>query len=443
MKIVTLPSKYPEAPTKKAQELPKFPVPEGFDNSFDYLLHLTKLPVELDTEEYKCRLCFELNVIGHHGYADYFLIIWDLVHAAKTLFDTHVGPGRGSAAGSLVCYLLGITKVDPIKHNLLFERFIQPDRPILPDIDLDFETDIRKELLGYLQQKYGEDNVSNIITYNKDKDGNIKGYGIHACGLAIAARSLDNYTLMTSVDNTIVTALDGHYIEDAGVVKLDILQLSALNTIHNVVRNLKAKKGIDINIDNIPIDDTATLLAFKHAETDDILMFQSKGMKDILLQMSTILFDDLVALNALYRPGCKENLPEFIHRANIEMKNPLLGMEKHLLETYNMLLYQEQVMLLSRQIAGFSRLDSDRLRKALCKKKEDKLAVFHELFIEGGLRNGHSKEDLEAVWKEWNKQGMYLFNKSHAVCYTFIAYQMMYLKVHHPDEFYKEIKKSR
>lgn len=442
MNIISLPTEYPKIPTRKAQELPKFPVPNGFESSYEYLVNLTKLPEKLNTEEYQNRLSFELEVIQNNGYADYFLIIYDMIEAARNRFHCFNGPGRGSAAGSLVCFLLGITKVDPIKHNLLFERFIQPNKPILPDIDIDFESDrIRQLLLDYLQQKYGKYHVSNIITYNQDKAGNIKTYGIHACGLAIAARSLDYYTPMTVVDNTVVTILDGHYIEDAGVVKLDILHLSMLETIHNVVRTLKSK-GIYIDIDSIPTDDVASLEAFKQGETDDIFMFQSKGMKEILRQMDTLSFEDLVNLHSMYRPGPIDLFPYYIDlkKGKKEVIYSLPCMEKNLKDTFGILLYQEQLMLLLKQIAGFSGAESDACRKALGKKNECQIVLYKKQFIDNGINNGHPQETLEVIWNEWCNQALYLFNKSHALCYTLIAYQMMFLKVHFPDEFNKEIK---
>jgi len=437
MNLVELPTIYPVLDKSVEQELPKYPLPEGFDDSFLYLKHLVYSTSGTASNERNDRLAYELDHIKVNGYADYFLIVWDLVKTAKERFNIGVGPGRGSTAGSLVCYILGITNVDPLKYDLLFERFVSSGRKVLPDIDLDFETGSRDILVNYLKEKYGEEHVSLIISYNKEKDGPIKGYGIHACGIAISEKPIAHYTPQTKVNGKVVTVLDGHYIEEAGPVKLDILELETLDKIHKTVRLIQGKGCTTFDVGCIPTDDSATLEAFRNGETNGIFMFGGDKMKEILMQMESITFEDLVALNAMYRPGPIDFIPEYIHRKNIDCPDAGLDMENVLLETNNMLIYQEQLMHLSRQIAGFSRQDSDRLRKAMGKKKSDQIQVFHEQFMEGGKNKGYSEEDLEAVWKNWEKNGYLLFCKSHAVCYTLIAYQMMYLKVHYPDEFLK------
>lgn len=446
MDFILPPINYPIPSKKVALDLPDFELPDGFDNEKNYLEHLVferaaelygnPLPECVNT-----RLNFELEIIMGKGFSNYFLIIEDMVRIARNRYNLYVGPGRGSAAGSLVCFCLGITKIDPLKHDLLFERFINPDRNVLPDIDVDCEDGTRVVLIEYLKEKYGDSSVTNIIAYQRSKDKlrTITGYGVHACGIALSRLPISYYSPLTKIDNTVVTVYDGSNIEDAGPVKIDILDWDVMTKMNNILNLIRDTQHIEIEINSIPLDDQYTLEAFSHGETNNIDMFSSNRLKSVLKSFNNISFDDLVALHTMYRPGLIEYIPEYISKKNgkmpIEYKLPV--MEKYLKQTSGLMLYQEQLMLLVRMVANFSRSEGDELRKALGKKKEDKLVIFHQKFIDGGKTNGYSDKILEDIWSDWYKQGLYLFNKSHAVCYTMIAYQMMYLKVHYPDEFAK------
>lgn len=441
MDYIEPPFVYPIPKVKVAPAPPDFPLPQGYDTCEEYLEHLvSQNGIGKHSTEYSDRLAYELEIIkSHNGTANYLLIVWDLILAAKNKFHIAVGPGHGSVAGSLVCYCLGITKVDPLKYNLLFERFISPDRDILPDIDIDFEDKAQDILVEYLKEKYGESCVSRIIAYNraKDKERTIIGHGVHACGIALSNLPMSYYSPLTKVDNTVVTIYDGYHIEDAGPVIIDILDFNELTKLHKILNIIKKDKGINVDIDSIPIDDYNTLEAFANAETNGIFLFSSNRLKEQLMKLKSPTFEDLCAIHTLYRPGLIESIPEYISRKNgtSMIEYPLPIMEKYLKDTYGMMIYQEQIMLLSRCIANFSRQESDELRKAIGKLKKDKIDLFHQKFLGGGGSNGHSIEILESIWSDWCKRGLFLFNKSHAICYTFLAYQMMYLKVHFPDEF--------
>ena len=452
MNYIIPPTNYPVPSKKVAPDLPDYPLPEGFGNENAYLEYLVRQGAEQlygtpVPDHVIDRVNFELEIIKDKSFTNYFLIVADMVCAAQERFNILVGPGRGSAPGSLVCYCLGITKVDPLKHDLLFERFICPDRDVLPDIDIDYEDGAQDILVCYLKEKYGESCVSHIITYNrtKDKERTIIGHGVHACGIALSNMPTSYYSPLTKVDNTIVTIYDGHHIEEAGPVKIDILDFNELTKIHKILDIIKKDKGIEVNIDRIPIDDPSTLDAFANAETNGIFLFWSGLLKEQLMKLKSPTFEDLCAIHTLYRPGLIESVPEYISRKNgtTVIEYPLPIMEKYLKETYGMMIYQEQIMLLSRCIANFSRQESDECRKAIGKLKKDKLDLLHQKFLDGGESNGHSKELLDSIWSEWCKTGLYLFNKSHAVSYTFMAYQMMYLKVHFPDEFYMVISNTK
>ena len=348
---------------KRKQELPVFAIPEGFSDESGYLDSLvsegaTRIYGHPLTDKIIDRLNFELEIINDNEYTRYFLIVEDLVRTAREKFNVFVGPGRGSAAGSLVCYCLGITKIDPLKHDLLFERFANPYRNVLPDIDIDFEDNTKEKLIGYLKEKYGDDNVMQIITYRKSKDGMVTGYSIHASGVAIAKDPISCYTPLMEVEGKTVTAYDGHSIEHTGPVKLSIGELNVLTKMHHIIETIKETKNITVDIDNIPTDDACTIQSFSKGNTDDIFMFCTEKIKAMLKIMSFITFNDLTAIYTMYRPGSIKFLPYYIARknGNQKMVYTLPCMEKHLKETYGTLIYQEQLILLVRQIAGFSKM---------------------------------------------------------------------------------------
>ena len=454
MKLIDPPFIYPIPTEKVKPSLPDFPLSEDVDR-FVYLMQLVsdglaKRKVSNPSKEFLDRLNFELEIIDEKDYVNYFLIVADLIRAAKEDFNLFVGPGRSSAAGSLVCYCLGITEVDPIKHDLLFERFINLDRYVLPDIDIDVEEGGKDILIQYLKDKYGDDHVTHIITYAmKENRGRIEertivGHGIHACGVAVSKLPTSSYTSLTKVDDIVVTVYDGHCIEDAGPVKFDILDFKVLEQMHIIQDCIKADVDKEFDVSCIPADDQATLDAFHRGETEGIFMFEPAAIKKCLRIIHSVSFCDLVALNTMYRPGLMDYIPDFIARKNGQSKieYALPCMEKYLSETYGMLIYQEQLMLLIQNIAGLSRADSDILRKAFAKKKDEVLNEMRPRFILGGMANGYSESVLQSLWEQWYVDGRYCFNKSHAVCYTKLAYQMMYLKVHFPKEFYTVMNES-
>ena len=451
------------------------------------------------------------------GFPGYFLIVQDFIQAARDM-NISVGPGRGSAAGSVVAYCLKITNIDPMKYDLLFERFLNPDRISLPDIDIDFEDDKRGQIMRWVTEKYGKKRVANIVTYGtmgtksaikdvarvqklplseadrltklipgrfpndeNDKEikvnltncfkyvselrdardsndptlantlkyaemleGTVRQTGVHACGLIIGADDLINLVpLSTAMDketkeDKVITQFEGTVIEDVGLVKMDFLGLKTLSIIKDTLVNIKKSKGIDIDIDNIPIDDKKTYKLFSKGDTVGVFQFESAGMQKYLKELKPTKFEDLIAMNALYRPGPMDYIPQFIRRKHgqepIEYAFPV--MEKRLNDTYGITVYQEQVMLLSRDLAGFTRGQSDELRKAMGKKLKDKMESLHEKFLQGAQKNGYSDvEKLEQIWSDWAKFASYAFNKSHATCYSLVAYQTAYLKAHYEAEF--------
>ncbi len=502
--------------------LPDFPLPDGFDNEDDYLRYLVyegakeRWP-ELD-EEHRERLDFELETIKNMGFPGYFLIVQDYIKMAPKL-GCSVGPGRGSAAGSAVAYCLGITKIDPMKYDLLFERFLNPDRISLPDIDTDFDDDGRAAVLNYVTEKYGADKVAHIVTYgtmaaksaikdvarvedlsiaesnrlakfipstpndmpeekpgkkykitvknclecfnefraeldNEDPrvgetirfaeklEGSIRSTGVHACGVIIGHDPISDWVpVSTATDSDgeriIVTQYEGGVIESTGLIKMDFLGLKNLSIIKEALANIKLNHGIDIDIEKIPIDDPKTYELYCKGQTAGTFQFESAGMQKYLIELHPTCFEDLIAMNALYRPGPMEYIPQFINRKHgvepIEYDIPC--MEKFLKETYGITVYQEQVMLLSRQLAGFTRGQSDTLRKAMGKKQIDKMNELETLFYEGGEKNGHDKKVLNKIWEDWKKFASYAFNKSHATCYSWVAYQTAYLKANYPSEY--------
>ena len=520
--------------------MPKFDIPESFGKEEDYpdrlafeSAYLRYLTMEgalkrygkdrLETDEVlKERIEFELNTIISMGFPGYFLIVMDFIRAAREELDVSVGPGRGSAAGSVVAYCLKITDLDPLEYDLLFERFLNPDRISLPDIDTDFEDSGRGKVLDYVSRKYGETHVAHIVTYGKmatksaladvgrvqqvplprvnelkglipDREfpdsvgtdakgkkpkvnlrncykyidelkrefeagdpntrtmleyaarleGTIRQVGVHACGVIIGADDLTNFAPLSSVEDklskhrVLVTEYDGHVVESVGLIKMDFLGLITLTIIKECLRNIKRARNIDIDIDHIPIDDELTYRLFQEGRTVAVFQFESGGMQKYLRELKPTVIGDLIAMNALYRPGPMDYIPQFIRRKQgiepVTYDIPI--MEKYLKDTYGVTVYQEQVMLLSRLLANFTRGESDKLRKAMGKKQMTVLESLQVKFMEGGKANGHDPKVLTKIWEDWKKFASYAFNKSHAACYSWVAYQTGYLKAHYPAEF--------
>lgn len=499
--------------------MPDFPLPDGFESEAEYLSHLTyegaKVrygdPIPKDAKE---RLDFELETIINMGFPGYFLIVQDFINAARDM-GVLVGPGRGSAAGAAVSYCTGITNIDPIKYDLLFERFLNPDRISMPDVDIDFDDDGRQQVLDWVTEKYGKDKVAHICTFGtmaaksaikdcarvlklplpeadrlakmvpeapkmtlkkaykenpeleKEKDspnhliaqtikfaetleGSVRQTGVHACGILIGKNSLDQHlpVMPTKEEELLTTQYDGRFVEDIGLLKMDFLGLRTLSIIKECIKNVKESKGIDIDIDSIPIDDIETYELFSRGETTAIFQFESPGMKKHLRNLKPNRFEDLVAMNALYRPGPMEYIPSFIARKHgkeeIVYDHPL--MEKYLKDTYGITVYQEQVMLQSRELGGFTRGDSDTLRKAMGKKITALMDKLKIKFQDGCKNNPEFMKGIEGknidpdtlinkIWGDWEAFASYAFNKSHSVCYAHVAYQTGYLKAHYPAEF--------
>ncbi len=467
------------------------------------------------------RIRFELHIMKAMGFPGYFLIVQDFINSARDELDVWVGPGRGSAAGSVVAYCLGITKIDPLKYDLLFERFLNPDRISLPDIDTDFDDDGRGKVLKWVMDKYGHENCAHIITYasmatkNSIKDvarvekvplsisnalckaipdrlpdgmkmnlpnaikctrelqeaeastdpalantikyakmleGTVRGTGIHACGFIICRDPISDWVPVSTADDpdfkdtkTNCTQYDGHVIESTGLIKMDFLGLKTLSELKEACANIKLTRGIDVDLDTIPIDDPKTYELYQQGRTIGTFQFESSGMQKYLRELHPTVFEDLIAMNALYRPGPMDYIPQFIARKNgrEEITYPIPCMEKYLKDTYGITVYQEQVMLLSRQLADFTRGESDALRKAMGKKKIDIVNAMKPKFIEGGKRNGHDPAILEKIWTDWEKFASYAFNKSHAACYSWVAYQTAYLKANYPAEYMAAIMTRR
>ena len=502
--------------------MPPVSIPEGFKNDTDYLEHLTytkakviygvPLPEEVDD-----RLQFELEIIKKNGAERYFLFIQDVVNYAEKELGALVGPGRGTSAGSLVAYCLGITKIDPLKHDLLFERFMCPDRQMLPDIDLDFDEEGRSHVIEWLNDKYGKDYCAHIISYSifstrtafssvaqvkqlpadaakaihqaipvyspyypktmdnaikyspelrklvrsagqtiqnaicdtKVLEGTIKGTGVHACGFIVSDSPISDWAPVCVQEDpdeegkTIrCTQYDGRTIEETGLIKFDFLSLKTLSQLKKICERIKVKTGKDFDMEKIPLDDQKTLELFQRGDTEDIFQYETHGMQKCLRELHPTTFEDLVLLNVMYRPGIMENIPLLIKRKKdvSKIRYAIPNMEKYLHDTYGILVYQEQLMLLSRLIADFNRGESDALRKAMGKRKQDKLAELKLKFIKGGMNNGYKKSTLERIWKDWEHKGMYAFNKAHAVCYSWLGYQMGYLKANYPEVFNQVMK---
>lgn len=511
--------------------LPKFEIPESFkvaEDSADggkrgenaYLKHITYRGAENRygevTEAIRERIDFELATIENSGYPGYFLIVEDFIREARNM-GVSVGPGRGSAAGSVVAYCLGITNIDPLKYDLLFERFLNPDRVSMPDIDIDFDDEGRSRVMDYVIGKYGANQVAQIITYgtmaakssirdtarvldlplgdadriaklipNMSKlgkifgqpeaelrkkfrsdewekvtqllgisegddleaqtvnmacmlEGSLRNTGIHACGVIITPDDITNFVpVATAKDSDLyVTQFDNSVVESAGLLKMDFLGLKTLTLIKDTVKIVKARQGLDLDPDAFPLDDEKTYELFQRGETVGIFQYESPGMQKYLKELKPTVFDDLIAMNALYRPGPMEYIPSFVARKHgqEEITYDLPEMAEYLKETYGITVYQEQVMLLSQKLAGFTKGEADVLRKAMGKKIFALLQKLQPKFLDGGVANGHPREVLEKIWKDWEAFASYAFNKSHSTCYAYIAYQTAYLKAHYPAEY--------
>jgi len=486
--------------------MPEFELPEGYNDKDEYLNYLTYQGAKERwgtlTQEQTDRIDFELETIAKMGFPGYFLIVQDFLNAARKM-GVSVGPGRGSAAGSAVAYCLRITDIDPIKYGLLFERFLNPDRISLPDIDIDFDEDGRESVLKYVVDKYGHDKVAHIITFGSmaakmairdvarvqklplpDADrlaklvperpgvtltqaynevpelareressnkliattlkyaevleGSVRQTGVHACGIIIGKDSLDNYIpLCTAKDAELyVTQYEGIHVESVGLLKMDFLGLKTLSIIKDAIENIRKSKGVEINIESLPPDDKITFELFSNGDTTGIFQFESTGMKRYLRDLKPNRFEDLIAMNALYRPGPMENIREFIkrkHGGRIDYTLP--AMEKFLNDTYGITVYQEQVMLLSQELGGLSRGEADTLRKSMGKKKKSIMDELKLKFLEGCRQKGYDETIANGIWSDWEAFAQYAFNKSHSTCYALIAYQTGYLKAHYPAEF--------
>ena len=500
---------------------------EEFCRSVAYLCHLTYKGAhwrygETLTDEQAERIDFELKTICKMGFPDYFLIVQDFIAAARSE-GISVGPGRGSAAGSAVAYCLKITNIDPIKYDLLFERFLNPDRINMPDVDIDFDDDGRYRVFQYIEEKYGKDHISHVITYGtmaaksaikdvarvsrlsieesnrltkmvpdkpfeatvvedgkkvtkefkpklkncikygdlKDEmengseqtkdvlsyaeklEGCIRQTGVHACAMIIGRGNLTEYIPISIANDKLtgeevwVSQYDGHYIEEVGMLKMDFLGLRTLSIIKECQENIRKRHGITFDIEKIDINDPETYALYSRGDTTSVFQFESPGMKEWLIKLQPTRFEDLIAMNALYRPGPMDYIPDFVERkqGRQPIEYDLPQMEEILQDTYGITVYQEQVMLLSRKLADFTRGQADTLRKAMGKKLKDVLDSLKGLFIEGGTKNGHPQEILEKIWADWEKFASYAFNKSHATCYAWVSYQTGWLKAHYPAEF--------
>ncbi|HCM78061.1 MAG TPA: DNA polymerase III subunit alpha [Cytophagales bacterium] len=486
--------------------LPVFDIPPDFETEDDYLRHITyegaKKRYPEITQEIRDRLDFELETIKKTGYPGYFLIVQDFTNKAREM-GVSVGPGRGSAAGSAVAYCTGITNVDPIAYDLLFERFLNPDRVSLPDIDIDFDDEGRDKVLKYVIEKYGKDQVAQIITYGtmaakssirdcarvmelplseannmakliperpgtslekafeevKELDdirkgndlraqvlkqaiileGSLRNTGTHACGVIITPDALTSLVPVSTARDSdmLVTQFDNSVVESAGMLKMDFLGLTTLTIIKTAQKNIKKRHGIDIDIDTIPLDDKKTFQLYQRGETTGTFQFESEGMQTYLKGLKPDKLADLIAMNALYRPGPMEYIPNFIARKSGKepIRYDLPIMEEFLADTYGITVYQEQVMLLSQRLANFSKGDADVLRKAMGKKQKDVLDKMKDKFIAGCKSNGHDERVAEKIWKDWEAFAQYAFNKSHSTCYSLVAYQTAYLKANYPAEY--------
>ena len=515
---------------RHAPIIPTIDIPNGFGNDRkdmedNYLEHLSFVKAkqifgESLPEDVNDRLRFELQIIKQRGASGYFLFLQDVISTAQSELGVWVGPGRGSAAGSLVCYCLGITKIDPLKHDLLFERFLSIEDTLFPDIDIDFDDEGRERVIEWLQQKYGKECCAHIVSFSTFSTANafstvarvnqlhtpetmavnsvlsshygyswrsikdvikyepklkkvirkaglplnnaidntavlerkICGLGIHACGFIIANDPISNWVPISTIciedsngNDKILKCVqyDGMRVEASGLIKFDFLGFRTLSQMRDICKLIQAREDENFNIDVIPIDDEKTMKLFQTGQTEDVFQFNYQWMQKYLRELHPTCFEDLVILNCMYRPGPMEDISKLIkHKKSKKgIKYIIPCMEKYLQNTYGIIVYQEQLMMLSRLIADFSRGESDLLRKALGRRKTDVLSVLKPKFIEDGRKNGHRKSALEKVWNEMELKGMYALNKSHAVCYTWLAYQMAYLKANYSIEFRQVIEK--
>ena len=508
---------------RHAPIIPRIDIPNGFgndrkDREDNYLKHLSfakakQIYGELLPEDVTDRLIFELQIIKQRGASGYFLFLQDVINTVQSELGVWVGPGRGSVAGSLVCYCLGITKIDPLKHDLLFERFLSVEGTMFPDIDIDFDDEGRERVIKWLQQKYGKECCAHIVSFKtfstatafstiarvkqmstpeviainetlssrpvfsiKDAiryesklkkmirkaglsldyaieetavlEHKVRGLSVHACGFIVANEPISNRAPIATIsmedsngNEEILRCVQygGCNVELTGLIKFDFLGLKTISQMRDICKLIKTQKGVEINIEKIPIDDEKTLKLFQTGQTEDVFLFESQGIQKHLRDLHPTCFEDLTILNSMYRPGAMEDIPTFIKRKKSKkgIKYIIPCMEKYLQDTYGIIVYQEQLMMLSRLVANFSRSESDLLRKAISKKKTDVLSILKPKFIEGGIKNGHKKNAVEKVWNEIERKGKYFFNKSHAVCYTWLAYQMAFLKANYPSEFKK------
>lgn len=512
---------------RHAPIVPAINIPDGFgnerrekeDNYLEYLSFFKAKQIygESLPEDVTDRLTFELQTIKQRAASGYFLFLQEVINTTQSELGVWVGPGRGSAAGSLVCYCLGITKIDPLKHDLLFERFLSPEGTMFPDIDIDFDDEGRERVLEWLQQKYGKEccahvvsfrtfstanafstvarvkqmhtpetlainkllsgyswrSIKNYVKYEPEirkairKVGNplrnafantailerkICGLGVHACGVVVADKPVSDWAPVStcSIEDSkgneqIVncTQYEGCHVESSGLIKFDFLDFNTLSQMRDICASVKVHYDKDFDIEKIPIDDEKTMELFQTGQTDDVFQFSSKGMQKYLQKLHPTCFEDLVILNCMYRPGPMDYIATLVRQKHSKkaVKYIIPCSEKYLHNTYGIIVYQEQIMMLSRLIANFDRSESELLRKALGKRKMDVLSILKPHFIEGGIKKGHKKNALEKVWNEMERKGLYAFNKSHAVCYTWLAYQMAYLKANYPEEFKQVIEK--
>ena len=515
---------------RHAPIVPTINIPDGFgnerrekeDNYLEYISFSKAKQIygESLPEDVTDRLKFELQIIKQRAASGYFLFLQDVINTAQSELGVWISPGRGSAAGSLVCYCLGITKIDPLKHDLLFERFLSIEGTMFSDIDIDFDDEGRDRVIEWLQDKYGKECCAHIVSFSTFSTANafstiarvnqlhtpetmainevlsshygyswrsikdvikyepklkklvrkagqplnnaidntavlerkIRGLGIHACGFIVANDPITDWAPISTVsiedsngNDEILRCVqyEGMRVESSGLIKFDFLGLKTLSQMRDICRLIKTQKDENFNIDVIPIDDEKTIKLFQTGQTDDVFQFNYQGMQKFLRELHPTCFEDLVILNCMYRPGPMEDISTLIkHKKSKKgIKYIIPCMEKYLQNTYGIIVYQEQMMMLSRLIANFDRSESDLLRKALGKRKTDVLSVLKPRFIEGGIKNGHKKNALEKVWNEMEAKGMYSFQKSHAVCYTWLAYQMAYLKANYQEEFKQVIEK--
>lgn len=512
---------------RHAPIVPAINIPDGFgnerrekeDNYLEYLSFSKAKQIygESLTKDVTDRLKFELQIIKQRVASGYFLFLQDVINTTQSELGVWVGPGRGSAAGSLVCYCLGITKIDPLKYDLLFERFLSPEGTMFPDIDIDFDDEGRERVLEWLQQKYGKECCAHVVSFREFSTANafstvarvnqmhsteilainellsgyswrsiknhvkyepelrkairkvgipmrnaftntailerkICGLGVHACGFVVVDKPVSDWAPVStcSIEDSkgneqIVncTQYGGLHVESSGLIKFDFLGLKTLSQMRDICASVKVHYDKNFDIEKIPIDDEKTMELFQTGKTDDVFQFSSKGMQKYLQKLHPTCFEDLVILNCMYRPGPMEYIETLVRQKNSKkaVKYMIPCSEKYLHNTYGIIVYQEQIMMLSRLIANFDRSESDLLRKALGKRKMDVLSILKPHFIEGGIKNGHKKNALEKVWNEMERKGLYAFNKSHAVCYTWLAYQMAYLKANYPEVFKQVIEK--